>query len=76
MIYLQSCGGPLREKELQSYVVQLQRRYNKFVVMVKHIGRHLTRFVKNSSVTELVDEVQRLKLRNNQVTDLSANIFE
>ncbi|KAF8752439.1 hypothetical protein HU200_011962 [Digitaria exilis] len=41
---IQSCGGPLREKELQSYVVQLQR-----------------------SVTELVDEVQRLKLRNNQL---------
>jgi serine/threonine-protein kinase OSR1/STK39 len=40
----QSSGGPVREKELQSYVVQLQR-----------------------SITELADEVQRLKLRNNQL---------
>ncbi|KAG2605571.1 serine/threonine-protein kinase fray2-like isoform X1 [Panicum virgatum] len=40
----QSSGGPGREKELQSYVVQLQR-----------------------SITELADEVQRLKLRNNQL---------
>ncbi|CAN6216938.1 unnamed protein product [Urochloa humidicola] len=40
----QSCGGPVREKELQSYVVQLQQ-----------------------SITELCDEVQRLKLRNNQL---------
>jgi serine/threonine-protein kinase OSR1/STK39 len=40
----QSSGGPVREKELQSYVVQLQR-----------------------SITELTDEVQRLKLRNNQL---------
>ncbi|KAK8455445.1 hypothetical protein SEVIR_4G164800v4 [Setaria viridis] len=40
----QSSGGPVREKELQSYVVQLQQ-----------------------SITELSDEVQRLKLRNNQL---------
>jgi len=44
LIYSQSSGGPVREKELQSYVVQLQR-----------------------SITELADEVQRLKLRNNQL---------
>ncbi|CAN6170011.1 unnamed protein product [Urochloa humidicola] len=40
----QSFGGPVREKELQSYVVQLQQ-----------------------SITELSDEVQRLKLRNSQL---------
>ncbi|RLN12424.1 serine/threonine-protein kinase BLUS1-like [Panicum miliaceum] len=43
-VLYQSSGGPVREKELQSYVVQLQR-----------------------SITELADEVQRLKLRNNQL---------
>ncbi|CAL5038457.1 unnamed protein product [Urochloa decumbens] len=40
----QSSGGHVREKELQSYVVQLQQ-----------------------SITELYEEVQRLKLRNNQL---------
>ncbi|XP_066375798.1 uncharacterized protein [Miscanthus floridulus] len=40
----QSSGGPAREKELHSYVLQLQR-----------------------SVTELAEEVQRLKLQNNQL---------
>ncbi|XP_066370402.1 serine/threonine-protein kinase BLUS1-like isoform X2 [Miscanthus floridulus] len=40
----QSSGGPAREKDLHSYVLQLQR-----------------------SVTELDEEVQRLKLQNNQL---------
>lgn len=33
----------------------------------------LTHFVEISSITELSDEVQRLKLRNNQVSKLSGN---
>lgn len=32
-IYLQSSGGPAREKELQSHVVKLQRRYDKYFIM-------------------------------------------